>query len=208
LFSHICERKSRWLNKDQVPNRIGYQTWLQFYNKHSASKTKNKTLDEFIRSPYYIAFVKYGNYCVDVKVLQIPRYTDWLLDNQIKIDNWTSDSNYTKFLCEYLRVEDPFDAIYRSVEYCSTLAELDEIQPNDVLRYSHPNKICHAITLGKISPWMLYCSQSGIRFLETLNQDHVKIISEYINPEQWALKFHRDKELKERIVETLKDAGY
>lgn len=172
------------------------------------SKTKNKTHAEFINSPYYTAFVKFGSYCVDVKVLNIPRYVDWLLHQQIKLENWASDNNYTKFLCEYLRLEDPFDAIYRGVEYCTTLAELDEIKTNDVFRYSNPNKICHAITLGKISPWMLYCSNSGIHFLETLNQDHVRIVSDYINPEQWALKFHREPELKKRISDTLKDAGF
>lgn len=208
LLSHICEKKSRWLNKDHAGNRIGFQCWVQFFTKHSMSKTKNKTYEEFINSPYYVAFVKFGSYCVDSKVLNIPRYVDWLLHNQIKLDNWMSDTNYTKFLCEYLRIEDAFDAIYRGVEYCTTLAELEEIQPNDVFRYGNSNKICHAITNGKISPWMLYCSDSGVRLLETLNETQVKIVSDYINPEQWALKFHREPELKQQIRDTLKAAGY
>jgi hypothetical protein len=88
------------------------------------------------------------------------------------------------------------------------LAENERIQPNDVLRYTNSNRICHAITLGKLSPWMLYCSDSGSRFLETLNPDHAKIVIDYINPEQWALKFHREPELKKQITDTLKQAGY
>ena len=208
LVSHLCEKKQRWLNKDHPGNRIGFQCWVQFYSKHSTSKTKNKTHEEFIYSPYYIAFAKFGSYCVDAKVINIPRYVDWLLHNQIKLDVWATDSTYTRFLIEYLRMEDAFDAIYRSVEYCTTLAELEEIQPNDVFRYSNPNRVCHGITLGKISPWMLYCSDSGIRFLETLNPEQVKIVSDYINPEQWALKFHREPKLKEQIRDTLNQAGY
>ena len=208
LVSHSCEYKQRWITKDHPSNRIGFQTWMQFYQKNSMSKTKNKTVEEFIRSPYYIAFAKLGTYCVDAKVLNIPRYVDWLLKNQIKLDTWTKDSNYNRFLCEYLRVEDAFDAIYRGVEYCTTLAELDEIQPNDVFRYTNPNRICHAVTTGKISPWMLYCSDSGVRFLETLNPDHVRIINDYIDPQQWALKFHREPDLTKQIKDTLKLAGY
>ena len=208
LLSHMCETKSRWLNKDNVSNRLGFQTWLQFYKKHSMSKTKNKTVEEFIRSPYYIAFVKFGTYCTEAKVINVTFYVEWLLKNQIKLDDWTSDNVYTRFLCEYLRTEDAFDALARSVEYCTTLAEQDQIQPNDVLRYGNTNRICHAITVGKISPWVLYCSTSGIRFLETLNQDQVRIVNEYINPEQWALRFHRDPELKKRIDDTLREAGY
>jgi hypothetical protein len=153
-------------------------------------------------------FSKFGSYCVDVNVLNPSRYIDWLLKDNIKIDNWVSDNNYTKYLCEYLRVEDAFDALARSVEYSAILAEDAHIQPNDVLRYANPNKICHAITTGKISPWMLYCSDSGSRFLETLNTDHAKIVIDYINPEQWALKFHREPELKKQITDTLRIAGY
>ena len=61
---------------------------------------------------------------------------------------------------------------------------------------------------GKISPWLLYCSDSGVQFLETLNTDQVKIVSDYINPEQWALKFHREPDIKQRIKDTLREAGY
>jgi hypothetical protein len=208
LFSHLCEYKQRWLDRDYAGNRLGFQSWLQFYTKHSNSKTKNKTYEEFIKNPYYILFVKFGNYCVDVNVLNPSRYIDWLLKDNIKIDNWTSDQVYTKYLCEYLRVEDPFDALERSVNHCGLLGTSENIQPNDVLRYGNPNRICHSITTGKISPWMLYCSDSGSRFLETLNQDHAKIIIDYINPEQWALKFHREPELKQQITETLKQTGY
>lgn len=208
VVNHICEKKSRWLNKDHTSNRIGFQCWVQFYAKHSMSKTKNKTVQEFINSPYYIAFVKFGSYCVDSKVVNTTRYVDWLLKEQIKLDDWTSDKVYLRFLCSYLRIEDPFDAIYRGVEYCSTLAETEGIQPNDVFRYVSSNRICHAITNGKISPWMLYQSDSGVHLLETLNQDQVRMISDYINPEQWALKFHREPDVVRKIRDTLKLAGY
>jgi phenylpyruvate tautomerase PptA (4-oxalocrotonate tautomerase family) len=55
---------------------------------------------------------------------------------------------------------------------------------------------------------MLYQSASGTRFLDTLNEGHVKIIIDYINPEQWAIKFKRDIDVTKRVNTTLKDAGY
>ena len=207
IMKHICEHKRRWLEKDKHGNRLGFQSWIQFYKKNTASK-KHKTYEEFISSAYYIAFIKFGNYCVNINAVNPSRLVDWLLKNQIKIDNWTSDSVYTKYLIDHLKVEDGFDAIHRSVEQCITLATDAGIQPNDVLRYGNANKICYAITSGKISPWMLYCSDSGVRFLETLNPEQVKIISDYINPEQWALKFHREPNIKQQIQDTLKQAGY
>jgi hypothetical protein len=172
------------------------------------SKTKNRTYEEFIKSAYYIAFVKFGNYCSEVNVINVSRYVDWLLKDNVKLDQWASDTVYTKFLCEYLRIEDAFDAIARSVEKCAELSGNENIQPNDILRFGNVNRVCYAISTGKVSPWMLYQSDSGISFLESLNPDHIKIINDYINPEQWALKFHREPELTKRIKDTLKQAGY
>jgi len=207
IARHICENKRRWMYKDLHGNRIGFQSWLQFYKKNTATK-KAKTYEDFVKSAYYIAFVKYGNYCANVNVINVSRYTDWLLKNQIKIDNWCSDTTYTRYLIEYLRHEDALDAIHRSVETCIGLAEEANIQPHDILRYGNVNRICYAITMGKISPWMLFQSDSGVKFLDNLNPDHVKLIIDYINPEQWALKLRRDNNIRNQIEDTLKQAGY
>lgn len=207
LVSHICERKHRWLDKSSKSSRLGFQSWLQFYAKHSVS-TKPRTFEDFIRSPYYLAFKKFGTYCAEANVLNIPRYIDWLLKEQIGIDTWNKDSTYNKFLIEYLRSEDPYDAIARSISSTMELSADAGVQTNDCLRYCNPNKICYAVTMGKISPWMLFQSDSGTEFLSTLNQDCVKIVIDYINPEQWALKFNRDPEMVKSIKGLLKQAGY
>jgi len=207
LETHICEYKSRYADRDKRGNQIGFQSFVQFFQKHSNAK-KTKTYEDFIKSAYYIAFIKFGNYCLDANVINVPRYVDWLLRDGIKIDNWISDNTYTKFLIEYLRIEDPFDAISRSVNTCNDLAENEKIQVHDVLRYGNKNKICQAVTMGKISPWMLYQSNSGTQFLDNLNEDHIKIVIDYINPQMWALKFKKDPEIANTIKETLEKAGY
>jgi hypothetical protein len=100
------------------------------------------------------------------------------------------------------------DAIARSIETTIEKAEKEGIRSCDYLRYGNPNVICYQITLGKISPWMLYHSNSGSRFLDTLNPDHVKIIIDYINPEQWALKFKKNPDDVSRVKNLLTEAGY
>lgn len=207
IFSHICEAKRRWQDKDKHGNRIGFHAWLQFYSKNSSSKKKREYMD-FIKSAYYIAFVKFGTYCVDVNVLNVTRYVDWLLDNKVKIDNWNTDTNYTKFLVSYLKTEDPLDAVARSIETTIELAKLENIQSKDMLRYGGKNKICYAITTGRISPWMLYHSESGLKFLDSLDETQIKMILEYINPEQWAIKFKRDSTVVSQVKELLNTAGY
>ena len=115
---------------------------------------------------------------------------------------------YTKYLIEYLRIEDPLDAIARSVQTTMDLAEKEGIVPKDYLCYGNPNKICHSITNGKISPWMLYHSDSGIKFLDCLNESQVKMVIDYINPELWKIKFNREPENVKQVKELLNAGGY
>jgi len=207
ILKHICEPKRRWLERDRQGNRVGFQAWLQFYKKNTAG-TKNRTYEEFIKNPYYLAFIKFGLYCVEIKCINVSRFSDWLLKNSIRIDNWRQDTNYTKFLCEYLRIEDPLDAIHRSIEITIEKAEAENIQSRDYLRYGNPNNICYEIARGRISPWMLYQSDSGVQFLSTLRDDQQKMIMDYINPEQWALKFNRDPANVKQVKELLYAGGY
>lgn len=207
IAKHICEYKQRWVNKDLPGVRIGFQSWVQFYQKNTSAK-KTKSYDEFIKSAYYTAFVKFGNHCVDINAINISRYVDWLLKNQIKIDTWTSDTTYTKYLVEYLRTEDALDGVARSVEATINLSENAGVLPRDILRYGNVNRICYEITKGKISPWMLYQSNSGVEFLGKLMPDHEKMILDYIDPEKWAIKFKREPENVRTVKEILAHGGY
>lgn len=207
LFNHLCESKRRWQDKDLPGNRIGFQTWLEFYKRNTATK-KQKTYMDFAKSAYYIAFVKFGRYCVDINCVSVNRYANWLLNNQIKIDTWCSDSNYDRFLIEHLKDEDPLDAIARSIETTILFAQKEQIQSKDYLRYGNRNRICSLIVNGKISPWMLYQSESGIRLIEELDEGQQKLILDYINPEQWALKFKRNQDNVSEVKRLLHAAGY
>jgi hypothetical protein len=207
MVSHLCENKRRWQDRDMPGNRIGFQSWLEFYKRNTATK-KKKTYQDFTKSAYYIAFVKFGNYCVDIKCINVNRYADWLLKNNIKIDTWCSDTNYDKFLIDYLKQEDPFDAIARSIETTIEYAKNEKVKSSDYLRYGNRNRICSLVVNGKISPWMLYQSESGIEFLENLDITQQKMILAYINPEQWALKFHRNSEIVSQVKELLNAGDY
>lgn len=207
MIKHLCESKRRWQDKDLPGNRIGFQSWVEFYKKNTTSK-KPKTYVDFVKSAYYIAFVKFGHYCIGIKCINVNRYANWLLKNQIKIDSWCSDTNYNKFLIQFLKEEDPLDAIARSIETTIALAKEENIQSKDYLRYGNRNRVCHLITNGKISPWMLYQSESGVDFLSNLDEGQQRLIMDYINPEQWAIKFRRNTEMVTQVKELLNQAGY
>lgn len=207
IIAHMCESKRRWKDKDLPGNRIGFQVFVQFYNQNTVSR-KQRTYLDFIKSAYYGAFVKFGNYCVEVKCISVNRYSDWLLKNEVKLDTWTLDSVYNRFLVSHLREEDPMDALARSIETTISLSSDAGVKSSDCLRYVNTNRVLMNVTNGKISPWMLYQCVSGIEFLEKLDSSQQKLILDYINPELWAIKFKRHPDSVSDVKSLLLAAGY
>lgn len=198
LLKHLCEQKRRWDGRDSANSRIGYGAWNAFYTSIQPSK-KQKDFKTFIASPYYSAFVKFGTYCCDVGVVNVQEYIRYLIKNNIPIDNWNSDRVYTTYLIDYIKTEDPYDAVRRSAEFMLKIARDENIQLRDVLRYVRPNKLCQHIVAGHISPWVLYLSDSGMQFLGALNDDQRSVVWDYIDTERWNIKFKRNYDTVEDI---------
>ena len=127
---HMCEPKRRRLEKDERGVQLGFQAYIKFYEQAQGT-ARLKTFDDFAESAYYKAFVKFGRYCVNTRVIAPERYMLWLLKHQKKIDKWASDQLYTEYLIEYLRVENVVDALARAVEFGLEWSEKNSAQPQD-----------------------------------------------------------------------------
>ena len=50
------------------------------------------------------------------------------------------------------------------------------------------------ICSGKISPWILYTSNSASSIFDKLNSEQTKMITDYVDPEYWFKKLNNNKE--------------
>lgn len=190
---HVCEKMKRWLDRDHPVNRIAYMCWRSFVTYMQPAR-KNIEYMDFASSPYYVAMIKYGDYCVSVNAIDPIQYTTYLIKHKVSIDKWGSDSTYEKYLIEYLKIESSEVAIARTLENLEKLARDQNIKLADVFKYLNANKLCSEITNGRISPWFIYASDKCTRWLGSLNESQIKYIWEYINPEIWNVKILRDSE--------------
>jgi hypothetical protein len=204
---HMCEPKRRRLQRGDRGVQLALQAYVRFYETMQGS-AKNKTFDDFETSSYYRAFVKFGHYCVNTRVINPERFMAWLLKQQKKIDRWCSDQVYTEYLANYLTQEAVDDALARAMEYGLDWAEKTGNPAHDCLRYGNTNAICHAITAGRISPWVIYNSESGQKFLSELSSDQVSMIWIYIDSDVWQKKFQTYPADQEYSKEMLKQAGW
>lgn len=204
---HMCEQKQRRQERSERGVELGFQSYLRFYEIAQAGRVV-KTYDDFCESPYYRAFVKFGRYCVATKSVNPRQFTEWLLKNNKKIDNWASDKVYTEYLLDYLKVEAVDDALARSVEYSIDWAEKNSAPAHDCLRYGSTNVLCYAITAGRVSPWVIYNSESGQKFLSELNSEQVAMIWPYIDSDVWQKRFADRPEDVAYAKQILKTAGW
>lgn len=204
---HMCEPKRRRMQRDEAGVRLGFQAYIKFYETMQGS-AKNKTYDDFCESAYYKAFVKFGRYCVNTHVINPPQFMNWLLKNNKKIDRWCSDQIYTEYLIQHLLVEAVDDALKRAVEHSIAWEEATGHPAKDMLRYGNANALCHDITAGRISPWVIYNSNSGVEFLGNLSTEQVAIIWPYINSDAWHKKFSNYPADQEFVKDILNKAGW
>ena len=207
LAVHVCEPKKRYQERDETGPRLGLQAYLKFYELTQGS-AKPKTFDDFAASPYYSAFVKFGQYCVSIRAINPLQFTMWLLKNNKKIDHWCKDAIYTEYLMDYLKVEAVSDALTRAIEYSIDWADKTDSPSHDCLRYGNTNAMCYAISTGRISPWVVYNCESGQKFLLELNTEQVALIWSYINSDFWQKKFKGYPEDCAYAKEILKKAGW
>ncbi len=204
---HMCEPKRRRLSKDDRGVQLGFQAYIKFYEQSQGS-AKLKTFDDFCESAYYKAFAKFGRYCVDAKVINPAQYMLWLLKNNKKIDRWASDQLYTEYLVDYLKVENVNDALARSIEQSINWQERTGYPAHDMLRYGNHNTLCYDITCGRISPWVIYNSEAGQKFLSELNSEQLRMIWSYIDTDFWQKKFHDYMADQEYVKDILVKAGW
>jgi len=191
LESHSCEPRRRYRSKKDKNVVIAYDIFNKFY-KRLQHGSPDKSFNDFIKSQYYIGMVKYGTYCVNSKVINVARYGNFLLKNEVPLDKWALDSTYTVFLKQVIKIESVEDALTRTINYGLQWGEEKHEKSNNLFRVCPSNRIIMGISVGKISPWVLYHSSSGNEFMHE-NIRALETVWELIDPDFWEKKFADNK---------------
>ena len=202
LIAHMCEKKRRALQKDEKRVRHGFYAFQRFY-KLSAGAKKEKTYEEFCKSSYYNAFVKFGSFISNVRPLYPEKYIDYVVTSGVKLDHWCRDEMYEKYAIELILKENVETALERSITTMVEWATENNSVWNHYFNYVSPNRAVWQIKDGKISPWLLLNSKTGKDMLSKFNDEQLDMVYHVINPEHWALRFRRqvrDVELVKQVV--------
>lgn len=206
LVSHMCENKRRALQKDEKRVQTGYLAFNRFYQLTQNCK-KQKTYEEFCKSSFYNAFVKFGSFINNVNPLYPEKFIDFVIKSGVKLDHWCRDELYETYLYEMIKIEPIESAIQRSLQTMMEWGDISQAQFNHYFNYVNHNRAVHDIKDGKISPWLILNCKSGKEMLSGFNDEQLEIISSALDIPYWLKKFKENTDDVSLVKEICKEAG-
>lgn len=203
LAVHMCEQKRRHFAKNDKSSVLGLETYNRFY-KLTQNIKENKTYDEFAKSQYYNAFVKFGSFVNNVSPLYPDKFIEYVIKSGIKLDHWCKESLYEKYVIELIHTESVETALERTINHMESWANENNSIWNHYFLYVSVNRASYNIKDGKISPWLILNCTSGKKLLSSMRDDQLSAISNIIDPAVWIRKFKkqtRDLDLVKKIVQ-------
>jgi hypothetical protein len=202
LFVHVCEQKRRHLARGEKHAILGYETYNQFY-KRSQNNKGDKTYEEFCKSPYYTAFVKFGSFVSNVNPLYPDKFIDYVVTSGVKLDHWCRDELYDKYVVDLVKKEPVEVALERSIVHMQNWADDNHAQWNHYFSYVSLSRATFDIKDGKISPWIVLNSITGREMLRKFNDEQLTAIGSIMDVPFWMNRFKKlpaDTELVKQIV--------
>jgi len=201
----MCEPKRRWLQKDEKRVQIGLYAFQRFY-KLSAGHKKDKNYDDFVKSSFYNAFVKFGSFVSNARPLYPDKYIDYVVTSNVKLDHWCRETMYEKYAIELIRKEGVETALERSIKTMSKWAEEKNSVYTHYFNYASTNRITWDIKDGKISPWLVLNCNSGKQALSNFNDEQLNMLAAVLEPSHWAMRFKRqtkDVDFAKQIIKEM-----
>ena len=206
LAVHVCEQKRRALAKTERHVVLGYDTYNKFY-KMSQNAKSDKTYDEFARSPYYNAFVKFGSFVSNVNPLYPDKFIHYVVTSGVRLDHWCRDELYDNYVINLVKTEAVETALERSVTHMMNWGESNNAPWNHYFLYVSLSRATFDIKDGKISPWLLLNSNNGKALLKKLSDDQLEAISSVLDLQFWMNKFKKRPDDVELVKQVVKESN-
>ena len=206
LFAHMCEPKRRAMQKNEKRVQTGFYAFNQFYKVKQGAK-KQKTYEEFCKSSYYNAFVKFGSFVNNALPLYPEKFIDFVIRSEVKLDHWCRDELYDSYLFEMLKLEPVESAVQRSIQHMMEWGDTNNANFAHYFMYVNLNRAVNDIRNGRVSPWLMLNCKSGKDMLDKFSDEQMDIIAPALDVAFWLRKFKDIPADVALVKEICKEAG-
>lgn len=194
LSSHMCEKKRRWMCKDDMDSRMAFSVWTDFMKFVSPNTKKVKTIEDFIRSPDYIGFLKFANYLIDLKPVDSDKFIQWLFKMGVRLSDWQRPGTYQLYVQENSKKETPERALERAILVMQEWGESTGNNWQTFFNKVSPVTAMNLIVMGRISPWIIYSSEAAQTLLDRMEPGQIDAVAKHVDTEWWIKKLKQNQQ--------------
>lgn len=209
LMSHLCRTKRRYDSRNDSYVRLGFEAYQTWYKLSGASVNRKKEpdFDEFIRSKFYMAFVKFGRHIIATKLVNPREFIKYVITNRVKLDHWTKDSVYDSYVKDVGRRESIDVALDRFAKLIMQWSEETGIDWQQYFHRASTAEIMKNVRNGKINPWIIFKSNTAYAWFERMTPEQVNIVNDFIDVKSWNAKMHKEKKTAQFVETALEELG-
>ena len=208
LINHLCEPKRRWMQKDEKPIRLAFNSWLRWYELTNTNKhKKTRTYSDFMKSKEYIGFVRFGRHVANTKMIQPSQFIDFVIKQNLKLKDWTKDSVFELYVQQNCRQEDVTTALERFVKLTEAWANENNQEWTDFFKLVNCSVALHWIRVGQLSPWILMCSDTVKHLWSRMTDEQIKYVDKCVDLQLWQGKIAKNKKDTAFVKQILKEYG-
>ncbi len=209
LINHICEQRRRWDSRDEKNVKLGFNCWLKWYELSGTNINNNKkyTFEEFMKSKYYLAFVKLGKHIVGTKLLNAEQFLKYVIKNRIKLDDWCKEYVYIGYIRDVCKRENVEIALERQIQIMMDWAEENDDEWISYFEKVHPNEAIKLIRTGRISPWIILNSCSIYRLFDRMSEEQVALVNDFVDLTAWTVLMKKSPKDRQFVTSTLEENG-
>ena len=204
ITRHMCEQKRRHLAMKDRHVVIAFTAFNKFF---MMSQKKQYSYDEFCKSPYYTAFVKFGSFVSNVNPLYPDNFIHYVITSGEKLDKWCNDALYDQYVIKLVKTESIETALERSITHFMKWGIDHKQEWNDYFRNVSLNRGTYDIKDGKVSPWLVLNSSNGKELLNKLDDEQLKTINSIMDIPYWLNQFRIKKSDLALVKSVIKESN-
>lgn len=191
LFSHSCERKRRHFQRDDRWVKLAFSIFERSYRLLRLGQSRRTALgyDDFADSQFYSAFVRFARYLAEQEVANVEQFVDWLIKEDVKLDDWCRPEVYERYLKHVVETEHVAIAVERNVLFMERWADETGRPYTDFFRVISPGEALLWLKSARISPWLLFLSESGGDLIARMTPEQQALLDRTVDVAKWKRKF-------------------
>jgi hypothetical protein len=191
---HMCDKKKRFMDRNNISVIRAHRLFMHWQKRARILRRGNeKTLDEFLKSPYYASFIRLAEFTTTEYVVSGFKYIDWLVENRIPEVKWCNARDLDGYRVYLRESEDPETQATTSCKNIRVWCVDNGVEMPEFFKSISPGQAMNMVKENKLSPWVLLGYQPCIEGLTArFKQDMLFRLNEHINVPYWLEKTECD----------------